>query len=282
MQVFVRHALTIDVEDWFHGIPVDAQCKREAERRLELGMDLLLELLDAAGVRATFFLLGPVVLEHPSVVLRIADAGHELACHGWSHDLVNQMTPARFREETTRCVTAIGDLTGQRVGGYRAAFFSVTKASLWALEVLAELGFRYDSSIFPIHNWRYGFPGFDARPQEIKTAAGSIIEIPISVRRVLGYAMPVSGGAYFRLYPYRLTQSNFREAESRSQSVVFYLHLWELDPEHPRIRFHWLARATHYVNLETTKEKLERLLDDFRFGPLEDLEVFRSTSQPFA
>jgi len=277
----LRHAFTVDVEDWYQGIPVTEPFRAAAERRLERGLGLLLDMMDEAGVRGTFFLLGPVAQEHPALVRRIADAGHELGCHGWSHDLLYTMTPQRMREETRRACEAVQELTGRPVRAYRAAYFSITRASFWALEVLAGLGFRYDSSIFPVRNWRYGIPDFEPRPQRIETAAGAIYELPVSVRRIAGVNLPASGGAYFRLYPYALTRANFRAAESARRPVVFYLHPWELDPDHPRAAFQWKARLTHYVNLRSTAGKLRRLLREFRFGPLgEVLEHELSPARP--
>ncbi len=267
----MRHAFTVDVEDWYQGIPVCSETRASARRRLDRGLNTLLDLLAEYGVRGTFFVLGPVALEHPGLVRQIVAGGHELGCHGWSHDLLYQMTPDRFREETRRAVDVITGLTGKPVTAYRAAYFSITRLSFWALEVLASLGFRYDSSIFPVQNWRYGMPGFDPRPQRIDTPAGQIYEWPISIRRVFGRNFPVSGGAYFRIYPYALTRVNFRALERQGRPVVFYLHPWELDPHHPRVPFTWRARLTHYFNLHSTAPKLRGLLREFRFGALGDV-----------
>jgi polysaccharide deacetylase family protein (PEP-CTERM system associated) len=178
------------------------------------------------------------------------------------------MDRARFRDETRRAADAISQRTGQPVTAYRAAYFSVTRESFWALEVLAELGFRYDSSIFPVRNWRYGIPDFPPRPQVVDTRAGPILELPMSVRRFAGRSIPVTGGAYFRIYPYAVSRGNIRAKERDGEPVVFYLHPWEIDPDHPRVRFHWKAWATHYVNLGSTTPRLRRLLRDFRFAPL--------------
>ena len=267
----MRHAFTVDVEDWYQGIPVTEAVRSGAQRRIDVGMDALLELLARHGARGTFFLLGPVAEEHPALVRRVAEAGHEIGCHGWSHDLVYTMTPERFRDETRRACDVIEAVTGVRPTAYRAAYFSITQASWWALEVLAELGFRYDSSIFPVRNWRYGIPDFPPRPQRIDTPAGAILELPISIRRIAGRTLPISGGAYFRLYPYALTRANFRALESRGEPVNFYIHPWELDPGHPRVPFDWRARLTHYVNLGSTVPKLERMLGEFAFAPLGEL-----------
>ncbi|MCZ6634248.1 MAG: DUF3473 domain-containing protein [bacterium] len=265
------HAFTVDVEDWYQGIPIGETTRASAERRLERGCELLLDLLEAHGVRGTFFVLGPVAQDHPRLVERMAAAGHEIGCHGWSHDLIYSMTPERFREETVRARDVIADRIGKPVVAYRAAYFSITQSSLWALEVLAELGFRYDSSIFPVQNWRYGLPGFEPRPHVIETPSGSIYELPGSVRRVLGRNFPAIGGAYFRIYPYGVSRANLRALERQGIPGVFYLHPWELDVDHPKVGFHWKAWVTHYFNLGATKKRLERLLSDFRFGPLSEV-----------
>jgi polysaccharide deacetylase family protein (PEP-CTERM system associated) len=267
----LRHAFTVDVEEWFHGIPIGAQRKATFASRIQPALETLLDLLAQHGVRGTFYVLGPVARSHPALLRAIAEAGHEIGCHGWSHDPVYELTPERFTEETQLAQDAITDGIGRPVTAYRAAYFSVTQRSLWALERLAALGFTTDSSVFPVRNWRYGIPGFDPRPRVIPTAAGPIVEAPISVRRVLGRTIPTSGGAYFRIYPYVLTRSNFRAAEREGRPVIFYVHPWELDPDHPRIDFGRKARATHYFNLGSTVPKLRRLLNDFSFAPLEEV-----------
>lgn len=277
----IRHALTFDVEDWFHGIPIEDARRSSFESRIERGLGPLLEMLGERRIRATFFVLGPLAISHRHLIARIADGGHELGCHGWSHAPIYTMDRDRFVDETRRASDAIREVIGGRVLAYRAAYFSITRRSLWALDALAALGFTADSSIFPVRNWRYGIAGFDPRPQRIETSAGPIMEFPISVRRLLGQNVPVGGGAYFRLYPYALTRANMRDAEAEGRPVVFYLHPWELDAQHPRVPFHWRARLTHYANIASTRPKLERLLDDFSFGTLTEVlagELARSRS----
>lgn len=264
----MKHAFTVDVEDWYHGIPVTESVKTRAERRLGKGLDPLLDMLASHQTKGTFFLLGPIAEEHPTWVKRIAAEGHEIGCHGWSHDLIYTMTRERFREETSRNKQVLEQMTGREVSAYRAAYFSITKASFWALEDLAGLGFKYDSSIFPVKNWRYGIPDFPDSPQTVETAQGPIRELPISVREFAGIKIPVSGGAYFRIYPYSLTRSNLKAREAAGRPAVFYLHPWELDPAHPRIEFDWKARATHYVNLKSSSVKLKQLFEEFSFAPL--------------
>ena len=264
-------AFTVDFEDWHHGIPLPPEKRAACAPRLEESGGRLLDLLARAGVRATFFLLGPAVAAHPTLVRRIAAAGHEIGCHGWSHEPVYAMLPARFREETRRCRDLVQDATGRSPAAYRAAYFSITQRSLWALEILAELGFRCDSSVFPVRNWRYGIPGFDETPRILETASGRIAEFPLPVTRMFGRMLPSSGGAYFRLYPYALTRRNLRARLAEGRPTVFYIHPWEIDPDHPRVRFPWKARLTHYAKLAGTDRKLARLLADFTFRPLEEV-----------
>jgi polysaccharide deacetylase family protein (PEP-CTERM system associated) len=264
----MMHAFTVDLEDWYQGIPIAETTRASAERRLRIGTDRLLELLARHGARATFFCLGEIAMHYPSLLREIADAGHDIGSHGLSHDLLYEMSPERFRDETRRSIRALEDCVGEPVRSYRAAYFSITRRSLWALDVLAGEGVRFDSSIFPVRNWRYGIPDFSRRPIVVETREGPIVEFPLSTRRLFGRNVPITGGAYFRLYPYALTALNVRAAEREGMPVVFYLHPWELDPSHPIVRFRARAMATHYANLRSTAPKLERLLADFRFTTL--------------
>ena len=266
------HAFTVDVEDWYDGIPIPAETKRSAERRLRRGLEVLTDSLAERSCLATFFFLGPVAREYPDVVRDLVAGGHEIGCHGWSHDLLYSMSRERFREETADARNLIEDIAGVPVTSYRAAYFSVTESSLWALDVLAELGFQCDSSVFPVKNWRYGLPDFDPVPGPVTTQSGTIFEFPLSVVDYPGRRLPATGGAYFRIYPYGLTRRHIRELEKRGMPVVFYIHPWELDPDHPRVAFHWKPRLTHYWNLRSTRAKLGRLLDDFSFGTLKGIE----------
>jgi polysaccharide deacetylase family protein (PEP-CTERM system associated) len=255
--VIRRHAFTVDVEDWYQGIPMASGFKDTASHRLEKGLDRLLELMESTGARGTFFVLGPVAQAYPAATRRIADAGHE--------------DRQRFEAETRRARDVLADITGRSITAYRAAYFSVTRRSFWALEVLASLGFRYDSSIFPVKNWRYGISDFHQEPTLVETPAVPIWEFPLSVLPFGRWTVPVSGGAYFRIYPYALSRANFRRAERLNRPVIFYLHPWELDPDHPRVRFHWKARLTHYANLRSTEPKLKKLLREFQFGTISEV-----------
>lgn len=266
----LQHAFTVDVEDWYHGA-VGEEIKLTAERRLHYGLGSLLELLAEYKIRGTFFWLGQAALDNRHLVKQVAQAGHEIACHGWFHEYVYSMSPQKFRKDTKRAQEFLADLTGKPIIAYRAPYFSITRKSLWALDILAELGFQYDSSIVPANNWRYGIPDYEPKIQEIHTPAGSIYEIPLSIRPILGHNIPISGGAYFRLYPYALTKSNFLRAERNNCSVIFYIHPWELDPDHPPVSLSWKEQLTHNINLRSTNLKLQQLLRDFSFVTLSEV-----------
>ena len=268
------HAFTVDLEDWFHGIPISAARQETTSSRIERGLFPLLDLLAEHRTYATFFVLGSLADQRPDLIKRIVGMGHEIACHGWSHKPVYKMDRRRFRLETERAKDTVEQIIEAPVAGYRAPYFSIVSQTMWALEELASLGFQYDSSIFPFRAWRYGIRDFPPRPTCIRTSSGLITEFPIAVQKTLGITMPNSGGAYFRLYPYALSARNFRSAARRREYAVFYIHPWELDPTHPRIAFDWRAWITHYANLRTTRRKLERLLADFRFEPLRSWRSF--------
>jgi polysaccharide deacetylase family protein (PEP-CTERM system associated) len=271
------HVFTVDVEDWYQGLALDpAEWPRFAPR-LQTGLSRLLALLDEAGVRATFFVVGWQAERTPELVRTMAAHGHEIACHGYSHHFVYQQTPAAFREEVRRSRAVLEAIIGHPVVGFRAPFFSITADSLWALDVLVEEGFRYDSSIFPVWNYRYGIPRAARQPGLVTAPAGGrLFEVPLSTVRLpgdgsLGVNVPVSGGAYFRLYPYRLTQALVKRLERGGERLVFYAHPWEYDPEHPRIRLpRFIPHVTHYMNLDTMAARTRQLLADFRFVPVRE------------
>ncbi len=267
----ITNALTIDFEDWYQGLEIPASNWEGFSDRLGLASWRLLDLLRSVEVRATFFVLGLVAERHPELVREIAAAGHEVATHGYSHAFVYRQTPDVFRAELSRSIRLLEDLTGKPVLGHRAAFFSITRQSLWALEIMGELGLRYDSSIYPVLNYRYGIADAPRWPHEV-TAGGRPLKLfPISTLRFAGRNIPVAGGAYFRLYPYVFTRRAFRAINRRAHPAVFYLHPWELDPTHPRIALPWRISLTHYVNLASTEGKLRRLLHDFRFAPMSEV-----------
>lgn len=273
----MRNALTVDVEDYFHvaafSQQIDPANWDQFPLRVERNTHRLLDLFAERGVRATFFVLGWVAERCPNLVRAIAHQGHEVACHGYSHQLIYGQTPAVFRAETIRAKACLEDQAQRPVLGYRAASYSITKRSLWALDILAELGFAYDSSIFPVHHDRYGIPGSPRWPYRLGTASGgSLIEFPPSTLVFGGYRLPVGGGGYFRIYPYWLTRLALsRINRTEGQPFIFYLHPWEIDPEQPRIHAGWLSTFRHYTNLSRCEAQLRRLLRDFQFAPARDV-----------
>lgn len=273
------NAFTVDVEDYFHVAALSSAISRESwptrECRVERNTERLLSLLADKRVSGTFFVLGWVTERYPALIARIAAAGHEVACHGYSHQLVYRQTEEEFRDETRRAKHRLEDVIGQPVRGYRAASFSITRASLWALDVLIDLGFEYDSSIFPIRHDRYGIPDASVHPGAVSAPTGrTITEFPMCAASLLGLKVPVSGGGYFRIFPYWLSRAGLRQINrSAARPFVFYLHPWEIDPDQPRIKVGMLSRFRHYTNLASCEQRLARLLDEFSFAPA--VEVLR-------
>ncbi len=268
------NALTFDVEDWFHGFDLPPARWSEYEPRLAVGLNRVLDLLAARRVRATFFILGALVETWRPLLGRIADAGHEIASHGWAHTPIYRLRPAAFTEDLRRSLAGLRTITDCPVRSYRAPFFSITAASRWALPILAGEGIAYDSSIVPAHNPRYGIPQAQRFPHHVPlNQAPPLIEYPISTIALGGVALPFSGGFYARLLPYRLIRQAVQQINARGQPAIFYFHPWELDADQPRIRGDVppLYRFTHYHRLGSTQRKLEALLQEFRFGPLSDL-----------
>jgi polysaccharide deacetylase family protein (PEP-CTERM system associated) len=268
----VTNALTIDFEDWYQGLEIPYTDWAGFEDRIVPVGHRLLELLADAGVHATFFILGYIAERHPDMIRAIAAAGHEVGTHGYSHALIYTQTPAVFRAELSRAIRVLEELTGQQIVSHRAPFFSITKDSLWALDILGELGIRYDSSIFPVVNYRYGIADAPRWPYQISAGAHTLTEFPISTWQVMGKNVPIAGGAYFRIYPYAFTRRGLGAINRQGRPFVFYLHPWELDPDHPRIRVpRRVAGLTHYFNLGATERRLRRLLRDFKFAPMQEV-----------
>ncbi len=267
----VKNALTIDFEDWYQGLEISYSEWDKFEDRIEMVGDKLLRILDEAGTKATFFMLGYVAEKHPAIVKRIEAEGHEIGTHGFSHTLIYKQEPGLFQQELTRAIHYLEDLTGKKVLGHRAPFFSITKDSLWALDILGELGIKYDSSIFPVLNYRYGIADAPRFPYKIKREKFEFMEFPISTLKLPGFTMPISGGAYFRIYPYQVTKQAIRSVNRSGQPVTFYLHPWELDPDHPRIDVPRRIALTHYFNLGSTERRLKKLLCDFEMAPMKEV-----------
>lgn len=271
------NALTFDVEEYFHAEAFSSVVRPEEwptlESRVVGATERLLELLAEAGTSATFFVLGWVAERHGALVRAIHARGHEVACHGYGHQMITRLSRAQFAVDVHRAKAAIEDVAGIAVIGYRAPTFSVVRETLWSLEILAEAGFRYDSSIFPIVHDRYGIPDALRFPHRLAAGPGmEISEFPLSTVARLGWRFPVAGGGYFRLLPYGLTRHALRHLNEREgQPGIVYLHPWEIDPDQPRLPVGWLTQLRHSVNTRSAESKMRRLLREFRFAPVRDV-----------
>ena len=299
----IINALTIDVEDYFQVHAFSDNIRREDwdsfEPRVERNTYRILDILDSTElinpqpetrnpIKATFFVLGWIAERYPNLVREIHKRGHEIACHGYAHQVIFNQTKEEFREDVKRAKGILEELIGEEVIGYRAPTYSITRDTLWALEILHELGFRYDSSIFPIRHDVYGIPDAPRfhfiwdlngdRPKILQkpgfkiqdSKSGKLAEYPISTARILGQKTPIGGGGFFRLFPYWFTKWALKNINNKEeQPFVFYLHPWEIDPEQPRFdHASRLSRFRHYNNLHKTAERFERLLQDFQFGQI--------------
>jgi len=273
----ILNAMTVDVEDYFHvaalANSIDRSNWDKMEYRAEASTRRLLDLFDESNIRATFFVLGWVAKRSPDLIREIAKRGHEVASHGMSHKLVYNQTPEEFSSETYESKALLEDIIGAPVLGYRASTYSITRRSLWALDILHEAGFEYDSSIFPIRHDMYGIPDAPQVPSRIATPKGaSIVEFPMSTAPMFGTRIPVSGGGYFRILPYWLTRRGLAKLNGELQRpFIFYLHPWEVDPEQPRVRTTFKSRLRHYTNLDQCEIRLRRLIGEFRFGRVRDV-----------
>ena len=304
----IKNALTIDVEDYFQVNAFSRVIRpshwHDYPTRVERNTRRILEILaeaDGQGVKATFFTVGWIAEKFPDLVREISECGHEIACHSYGHQLVFNLSERRFKEDTRRSKEILEDISGREVIGYRAPTYSITRRNLRTLEILSDLGFLYDSSIFPIIHDVYGFPEAPRFPFQVlfekqgtgnirfsnlcddgrcpsveKNAGGSgrrsIVEFPLTTFRVFKRNVPVAGGGYFRLFPYPLTRGMLK-AINRKESMpfVFYMHPWELDPGIPKVKgAGFLSTFRTYLNLDKTERRLKRLVSDFRFAPLCD------------
>jgi polysaccharide deacetylase family protein (PEP-CTERM system associated) len=268
----IKNAMTIDVEDYFHVTAfanvVDRSRWDDLEYRAERNTHRAMQLFADAGVKATFFVLGWVAKRSPGLVRDIAAAGHEIACHGMSHQLVYKQTREVFFEETRDSKKLLEDITGAKVRGYRAASYSITRDSLWALDILAELGFEYDSSIFPVRHDIYGMRHAPRGP--FRPGVGDLLEVPLTTVEVLGNRLPAGGGGYFRILPYAFFKWALRRVNERDGLPgVFYFHPWEIDPAQPRIAAGWRSQFRHYHNLDRTESRLQALLRDFAWDRMD-------------
>lgn len=268
----MQNALTFDVEDYFNGVRTLGLYSPDIwdsfEARVDRMVDRVLAILETKQLTATFFVLGWTAERHPSLVREIASRGHEIATHGYGHELIYQQSPDEFREDVSRSKSIIEDQLGLPVIGYRAPAFSITAKSEWALDIIADLGFRYDTSIVPIIG--HDTYGFANTPRSAYQVRPGLLEIPVTTSRLLRWNLPVGGGGYFRLYPYALTKRLLREVNAEGIPAVTYFHPWEFDTSEPELEGPWLSRFRHNVNRSRMASKFGRLCDDFTFAPIRD------------
>lgn len=264
----MKNIFTVDTEDWFHANYEDGLFENCASvpSTVEANTEVYLEVLEKNHSTATFFVLGFVAEQHPALVRRIANAGHEIASHGYGHQLVYKQTPKEFRQDIIRSKGLLEDIIGRPVLGYRAPSWSITEESLWALGILEETGFRFDSSIFPFKNFLYGIsaaPRFPFAAKKYNNEAKHLIEIPPSTIHIPGLNVPFSGGFYFRTLPYGITRLFSKHINKGGSPVIFYLHPREIDRNQPRLSLGVRDAFIHYHGIAGCKRKLERLLKEF-------------------
>lgn len=263
------HALSFDVEEHFQVSAFWSDERRNKwesyESRVERNVDKILNLLSLRGIHATFFVLGWVASRHRGLVKTIVGQGHELASHGFGHELITTQRPDQFRDDVRKSKQLLEDIAGVPVYGYRAPSFTIVPRTRWALPILVEEGYLYDSSIFPVHHDRYGMPEADPYCHLIKTESGPLWEVPLSTLKMGPVRIPIAGGGYFRLFPYPVLRRLLDRAVVHGHPLIMYLHPWELDPDQPRMVGSWRSVFRHYLNLGKTEIRLRRLLGDFRF-----------------
>lgn len=277
----IMNAMTVDVEDYFQVSAFEGVVRRDQWEqipcRVEANMERIFALFAAHNVKATFFTLGWIAERYPQLIRSIVEQGHELASHGWEHTRVIQQTPEQFRADIRKTKSLLEDLSGQVVRGYRAASYSINHRNLWALDELADAGYEYSSSIVPIRHDLYGMP--DADRFAFRTESRNFLEIPISTVSVAGRNVNCGGGGWFRLFPYGFSRWAIRSVNNaEAQPCIFYFHPWEIDDKQPRIvGASAKTRFRHYLNLDKTYRRLERLLNDFHWSRMD--KIFLEATQ---
>lgn len=262
------NAFSVDLEDWYQGIELPFDSWHRHTERIRYGLDPLLELLEKHNTKATFFTLGWIGNKYPELIKQIADAGHEMASHGYSHEKVYNLSPESFREEISKTKKILEDISGTEVTSYRAPFFSITNKSLWALDILIEAGYTIDCSISPVKTWRYGI---STTPDEIFTIKeNGLVEFPVSTFKLFTKNLGI-GGAYFRLFPYMLTSNGLKQRTKKGKVNMFYIHPWEYDPDHPVVEMERKAKITHYTRLSKTIPFTDKLLGQFKFDTVSNV-----------
>lgn len=265
----LRHHFTVDVEEYFQVAAMEPYVDRKEwdgiPSRVEIGTRQVLDLLSERNATGTFFTLGWIARRHPALVKEITARGHEIASHGWGHERITTITPKQFRESVRTSRDELEQVSGQRVFGYRAPSFSIVRGGEWALDILIEEGYTYDSSLMPILRSGYGYRGGGRDAYRITRTAGELVEFPPTTLGAPPVLMPAGGGAYFRLFPYQFVRMAFSSAEQRGVAGTFYIHPWELDEAQPRLPVSWKTRIRHYGGLRRTVPRLRALLRDFEF-----------------
>ncbi len=274
----IENAFTVDLEDWYQGLEIDVREWGRFEDRIHVGTEKLLDLLAAARVKATFFVLGHVAEHHADLVRSVHAAGHEIGTHGYAHQFVYRLGREAFKKDLLLSLEKLDRAVGTSVAGHRAPFFSITADADWAFDVLADCGLTYDSSVFPVRNYRYGIPGASRWPFEVRAG---LTEVPLSTLCAAGRKIPLGGGAYFRIFPYAVTRYGLRQINASGNAAIFYIHPWELDLEHPRVDLPRRIGVTHYWNLAASTGRLRRLLAEFRFTTMAAvLERWQESQRP--
>jgi polysaccharide deacetylase family protein (PEP-CTERM system associated) len=264
----LANALTVDVEDYFQVWALSPHFHRSQwdtlPCRVERNVDRLLQMFEQRGARATFFTLGWIAQRYPALIRRIVAGGHELASHGYAHHRADEQSPAEFAQDIGRAKALLEDIGGVAVRGYRAPSFSIGQPNLWAFDCIAQAGYRYSSSVYPVRHDHYGMPDAPRFPHRVRDG---LLEIPVTTVRWMARNLPAGGGGYFRLAPYRLSRWAIERVNRVDrQPAIFYFHPWEIDPEQPRVAGARLkTRFRHYLNLHQTEARLQRLLADFRW-----------------
>lgn len=273
----ITNSFTVDVEDFFQVEAFSNVIDRDSwdgyTCRVESNTDVILKILDDAGVKATFFVLGWIAKRYPHVIKKITEMGHEISSHGMSHKLIYKQSKEVFKQETIDSKKLLEDLSQQPVNGYRAATYSITNESLWALDILVDAGFLYDSSVFPMRHDRYGIPDACPIPNVLTTPNGnSIVEFPISTVKSKLFTLPIAGGGYFRLFPYKLTHWGLKSINKKNTPFVFYIHPWEIDLDQPRVNnISVFTKFRHYNNINKCASRLTRLFKDFKFATMTEV-----------
>jgi polysaccharide deacetylase family protein (PEP-CTERM system associated) len=272
----LNNAFSVDVEDYFQvgafAKIINPNAWDAWKPRVVGNTKRILAILAEGNIKATFFILGWIAKRFPDLVKEVADAGHEVASHGFGHQLVYTLTDEQFRDDVRSTRKLLQDLSGQPVTGYRAPSFSIVASTPWAHRILVEEGYRYDSSVFPIYHDLHGNPNAPRDIHRIGTGSGTLLEFPPAVIRRFGKNIPTGGGGYFRFFPYWITRRMLREINMNGRPFVFYVHPWEVDPEQPRVpSAPWKSRFRHYLNLRKTAARLRQLLGDFRFTCVNDV-----------